>query len=176
MTAKSIGHVFVNGVSRTGILLEYVNNCLTTNKSIYRKGDLMFSRRKMCKVLLAGALLLAPVGVAKAAEYSYNMYMESYGGTDSTSSRVKSIGGVAYTNISYVTTSAAPTRKIYARVRDNSTDAKATDVKNFTKETRGALYFTYKSGYGVMGNRYYLRMNVEDDVMQEFWVDGKWRP
>lgn len=134
-------------------------------------------KKIVLSVLLAGTMLSSAGAISEAATlHSYDFFMNGKGGADRSNDQTKEVGDEAYVCLKSISTSASPRLKLTMRVRRASNDRPAMDPFPFSKDERGARYLKYNSGLGVIGARYYLKMQTNSKASQCAWVNGTWRP
>ncbi len=120
----------------------------------------------MC--LAIGASFVCP----KAAGTPFEFVLAAKGGARQTLSVKKGSAGAAVINATRV--SNASGYPVYVTMRDPNDNSNASLPGKITGTMRKTV--SYKSGYGKVGNKYYMRMYTDKDSRYSATVVGDWTP
>ncbi len=124
--------------------------------------------KRFSKLLIGGSLILT-MGMSAAA-YNYNLPIDNpfFGSLESTPDNQ------AATSSPFVNPSIASAPTGYFLSPQRQTSIKASNVKTAT--TPGRMGFTYASGYGGSGTKYYLSAFPTEANYNDYVVYGTWSP
>ncbi len=120
----------------------------------------------MC--LAIGASFVCP----KAAGTPFEFILSAHGGARQTLSVKKGSAGAATVNVTKV--SNASDYPVYVRMRDPNDNSYASALVKINGTGKKSL--TYNSGYGKVGNKYYMRMQTDSNAAYSASVVGNWTP